>query len=860
MKWFVPVLLILISFTSCQENISSRKKITMEINRNWEFRQFGTDKWYTATVPGTVHTDLINNGLIEDPYYRLNELQVQWIDKADWEYRCSFDAGQDLQGYRNKELVFDGLDTYADVYLNDSLILRADNMFRTWKADCWRFLRPGRNELRMLLKSPTQEGLAKMEAYGLELPAGNDQSERGGMDQKRVSPFVRKAPYHFGWDWGPRLVTSGIWRPVSIQAWDACEIDNVQYRLDKIDSSKASYTAIITTNGSMRCKVPARIYVDGAEVAAGHVKVKKGSGKTEVKFEILNPQLWWPNGSGEQKLYAVRVELGPKESPVDMAEEKIGVRTIRLVRTLDPDGKGESFCFEVNGRPVFAKGANYIPNDVFLTRVAPADYEFIVRSAADANMNMLRVWGGGIYENDLFYDLCDKYGIMIWQDFMFACSMYPGNDEFLESIRQEAIDNVTRLRNHACMALWCGNNEIEVAWAQWDEKRGWGWKQQYKPDERDKIWKAYDTLFHHVLKDISENYSSINYWPSSPSAGKEKLASYATTSGDMHYWGVWHGLDPLENFRTARARFMSEYGFQSFPEYNSVKQYTLPEDWDIESPVMSSHQRSGIGNLRIRQYMEQDYKIPSDFEQFLYVGQLLQAEAIKIAIESHRGDMPYCMGTLYWQINDCWPVASWSGIDYYQRWKALHYFVKKAYEPVIVTISSDSLKMLTCKVVSDLQYRLKGELRMKIVSFSGQETSLGSIPVDIQPNSSTVILQKSEQDILKTSDPSSEVLVAELYRDDKPVYRCLYYFVKPKDMKLADPGLKTEIAETPDSFTVSITAKNLAKNVFLSAESMEGQFSDNYFDILPGETVTVTIPKGLDLQTFTKSLKIIHLR
>jgi beta-mannosidase len=859
MKWFVPFILGLVFLTSCKENLSSRKNISLEINRNWEFRQAGTDKWYPATVPGTVHTDLINNGIIQDPYYRLNELQVQWIDKADWEYRCSFDAGQDLQGYRNKVLVFDGLDTYADVYLNDSLILQADNMFRTWKIDCSQFIRPGWNELRVLLKSPTREGLAKMEAYGLELPAGNDQSERGEMGEKRVSPFVRKAPYHFGWDWGPRLVTSGIWRPVRIGAWDDCEIENVQFRLDRVDSSKAVYTAMISTDGSVHCKIPARIYVDGVEATAGHVKIDKGSDKSEVKFEILNPQLWWPNGSGQQKLYTIRVELGPQGAPVDMAEEKIGVRTIRLVRTPDPDGKGESFGFEVNGRPVFAKGANYIPNDIFLTRVTPADYEFIVRSAADAHMNILRVWGGGIYENDLFYDLCDKYGIMIWQDFMFACSMYPGNDEFLESIRQEALDNVTRLRNHACMALWCGNNEIEVAWAQWDENRGWGWKQQYKPDERDKIWKAYDTLFHHVLKDISENYSSINYWPSSPSAGKEKLASYSTTSGDMHYWGVWHGLEPLENFRTARARFMSEYGFQSFPEFNSVKQYTLPEDWDIESPVMSSHQRSGIGNLRIRQYMGQDYKIPTDFEQFLYVGQLLQAEAIRIAIESHRGDMPYCMGTLYWQINDCWPVASWSGIDYYHRWKALHYFVKKAYEPVIVTISSDSLKIFTCKVVSDLPYRLKGEFKLKIVSFSGQETSLGSIPVDIQPNSSTVILQKSEQDILKTSDPSSEVLVAELFSDNKPVYRCLYYFVKPKDMKLADPVLKTEIAETADSYLVSISSKNLAKNVFLSAEGMEGQFTDNYFDILPGETVTVRIPKGLDIQTFKERLKIIHL-
>lgn len=859
MKWFFPALLILISFSSCQQNISSRKKITIAINRNWEFRQVGTDKWYPATVPGTVHTDLMHNGIIDDPYYRLNELQVQWIDKADWEYRCSFDVGQDLKGYSNKVVVFGGLDTYADVYLNDSLILKADNMFRTWKVDCSAYLRPGWNDLRVLLKSPTREGLAKMEAYGLDLPAGNDQSERGEMGEKRVSPFVRKAPYHFGWDWGPRLVTSGIWRPVSIQAWDACEIDNIRYRLDSVDSSGAIYTAILSTNGSKRCNFPARIYVDGAEIAAGHVKVEKGTGMTEMKFEIKNPQLWWPNGSGKQHLYSVRVELGPKEAPVDVAEEKIGVRTIRLVRTPDPDGKGESFCFEVNGRPVFAKGANYIPNDVFLTRVTPADYEFIVRSAADAHMNMLRVWGGGIYENDLFYDLCDKYGIMVWQDFMFACSMYPGNDEFLESVRQEATDNITRLRNHPCLALWCGNNEIEVAWAQWDEKRGWGWKQEYAAEERDNIWHAYDTIFHKILRNLTEELTSIDYWPSSPSAGKERLASYATTSGDMHYWGVWHGLEPLENFRATHARFMSEYGFQSFPEFNSVKRYTVPEDWNIESPVMASHQRSGIGNLRIRQYMEQWYKIPSDFERLLYVGQLLQAEAIRIAIESHRSDMPYCMGSLYWQINDCWPVASWSGIDYYHRWKALHYFARKAYEPVIVVMSQDSLQNLFCHVVSDRNDEFFGILKLRAISFSGQEIAAKSIPVDIKPNTSTMIFNKPEIEFLKGTDPQQVVLVAELLMGDRSINRSLFYFVKPKDMKLMDPGLKTEVTETADSFLVSVTATNLAKNVFLSIEGMEGQFSDNYFDILPGETVTVSIPKSSDIETFKKKLKIMHL-
>ena len=475
-------------------------------------------------------------------------------------------------------------------------------------------------------------------------------------------------------------------------------------------------------------------------------------------------------------------------------------------------------------------------------------------------MNMLRVWGGGIYENDLFYDLCDQYGILVWQDFMFACSMYPGNDEFLKNVRLEAEENVKRLRNHPCMALWCGNNEIEAAWAHYNENSGWGWKQQYSAKQRKEIWKAYDTLFHHILLSVvDENAPGQFYWHSSPSAGMGQLATYTSNSGDMHYWGVWHGQHPFSDFQKYKARFMSEYGFQSFPELESVKKYTLPEDWDIESPVMASHQRSGIGNLSIKQYMETDYQVPEDFEQFLYVGQLLQAEAIKMAIESHRTDMPYCMGSLYWQINDCWPVASWSGIDYYGRWKALHYIVKESYQNTILTSFEENGK-LTLHCISDLEKQEEATLKIQLMDFDGNVLWQDSLSFTTPSNSSSPVFEISTAELLKKGKPLEMVLVSEIQIPGRKTFTDLHYFVEPKNLKLEKPEITVQVSEENDYFKVSISSDKLVKNLFLSAGNFPGRFSNNFFDIMPGKEYLVAIPKNGELKDFEKKLKLIHLQ
>ncbi|MFO7615598.1 MAG: glycoside hydrolase family 2 protein [Bacteroidales bacterium] len=841
--------------------------VTLEINLGWEFRPAGTEQWYAATVPGCVHTDLENNQLIPDPFYRLNERDLQWIDKMSWEYRTIIVADPATLKRKNIELIFEGLDTYADVYLNDSLLLKTDNMFRSYKADVRDILKNGENILLIHFRSPTLTGLKKLEAYGFQLAADNDQSETGGMGDKRVSPYVRKAPYHFGWDWGPRLVTSGIWRPVKLIAWDEVKIEDVHVKTLDINDVEAKLSVSLRMHVVRPGEKRISVFVDNREMLSETWNLEPGTWNPEhgiTHHELLikldSPERWWPNGMGEQKLYNIRVEVYDGNKRLDYAETSIGIRTAELVREPDESGDGESFYFRVNGKPVFAKGANYIPNDVFLNRVTMEDYEYIVKSAADANMNMLRVWGGGIYENDLFYDLCDRYGIMVWQDFMFACAMYPGNDAFLENVRQEAAENIRRLRNHPSIVLWCGNNEIEAAWGPYEESRGWGWKQRYDANQREIIWKAYDTLFHHILPEVVEAEDPDRpYWHSSPSAGMGKLAGYESTSGDMHYWGVWHGEHPFSDFRKYRARFMSEYGFQSFPELSSVKRFTLPEDHDIESEVMMAHQRSGIGNLRIRQYMQQDYTVPSDFGSFLYVSQLLQAEAISQAIGYHRADMPYCMGSLYWQLNDCWPAASWSGIDHYGRWKALHYFVREAYEPVKQVVTEDG-PVITLHLISDTYAMISARIDMRLVSFDGQTLWSKRGQVDLPPGLKPVTLELNRVEVLKNADLNSVVLVTSLMDTTGLLDRNYHYFVKPKNLKLKEPEIKYEIADKGNSFEVSLEATRLAKNIFLTTGEVAGQFSDNFFDIIPDEIVVVNFPKTTSLDVFKRSLKIMHLQ
>lgn len=855
--------LIFFVFVMMFSNACSPKEqalIDIPLEGKWEFRQVGSGQWMPATVPGTVHTDLMAAGIIEDPYYRLNELDVQWVDKEDWEYRTTFQLNSSFIQNRNQQLIFNGLDTYADVYVNDSLLLSANNMFRTWSVDISGVAQEGSNTLRVLFHSPIKIGLELLHASPYPYPAGNDQSERGGLGNDKVSVFTRKAPYHYGWDWGPRLVTSGVWRPVSLRSWSGVHVESVYIVQNEVTADNAKLFALADVR-SDRHQTLKMVVKEGKKVLAERmIHLEPNDNLARVPFEISKPRLWWSRGLGEPNLYRFTVELYEADNKVASGNVVTGLRSVKLVR--QPDDKGESFYFELNGKPVFAKGANVIPSDLFLPRVTRSRYEKMVSDASDANMNMLRIWGGGIYEDDYFYQLCDEKGIMVWQDFMFACSMYPSDDEFITNIRQEAVDNVIRLRNHPSIVLWCGNNEIDEAWKHDIPRGGWGWKKHYTDQQQEEIFNGYLKIFHDELAKVVDHYVvGVDYWPSSPMSGPEpnEHSSQDATSGDIHYWGVWHGLHPIEAYNKHIGRFMSEYGFQSFPDFETVETYTLPEDYDIESEVMMSHQRSGIGNIRIREYLGRDYRVPNDFEKFLYMSQVLQARAMKTAVEAHRRAMPYCMGSLYWQLNDCWQVASWSGIDYFHKWKATHYALREAFDPLLLAFepSEDSVKIV---VVSDSQQDASFDLVVKVVGFDGELIFQNKKRVTVKANTATPIFDASLDVLLSSHAKESVFVKAELLQRNHMVTQSLHYLVKPKELALPKGKIEWHVFVDGKGFGVSLTSKHLVKDLYISLPGKNTHFSNNYFDLLPGEEHIIKFECDKTKEWIDNNLKLMHLQ
>jgi len=842
---YVPVLFILAVFTfvSCQPKDPSLL-VVKEVHEGWQFSEAGKEDWLPANVPGCVHTDLLTNKKIEDPFYRLNEHKLQWIDKKDWVYKTTFSLKRSLLRHDRVVLDFKGLDTYADIFVNGEKIDSTDNMFREYRVDVKPFLKTGDNELKILFHSPIREGLKKYDANGYVIPVSdNDLAELGQVDGgKKVSIYTRKAGYHFGWDWGPRLVTSGIWRPVYLEAWDDARIENLHIVQHEVKKDMSTFTAVAEIESENNRTAHLQIENDGKVLASADVLLEKGTAAYPVDFRIASPKLWWTNGLGKQPLYLIKAKLDVGDRTTERSE-RIGIRTLELVR--DQDGKGTSFYFKLNGVPVFMKGANYIPNDIFPSRVTDDQYRKVISTAKTSNMNMLRVWGGGIYENDIFYDLCDEAGILVWQDFMFACAMFPGNEHFLDNVKAEAADNIRRLRNHPSIALWCGNNEILSAWT------GWGWKEKAEAESKEnagKIWTAYENIFHRILPEAVKKYDpSVAYWSSSPSAGTGIPADLA--NGDEHYWGVWWGKEPFQNYATHIARFMSEYGFQSFPELRTIKQYALPEDYDINSDVMNSHQRSSIGNQTIEYYMLQDYKKPKDFSSFLYVGQVLQAEGIKFALEGHRRAMPYCMGSLYWQINDCWPVASWSSTDYYQRWKALQYYAKKGFAPVLVSPYIEG-KFLKVGIVNDELRKINGELKLSMIDFNGRSVWEKSVLADIPGNSSATYFEVNQFDFLHQKNTKHQLLVAELLEKGKTLSRNVFYFRPVRELNLPVPDVKYDVQPVDGGYQITLQSDKLAKNLYMTIGDEEGFFSDNYFDLLPGEKVKVKLETALSRDAF----------
>jgi Beta-galactosidase/beta-glucuronidase len=835
--------------------IGAQAKVTYRsLSQNWEFRQARSEIWYPATVPGCVHTDLMANKIIDDPFYRLNERAVQWVDKEDWMYQTYIDATDDEINSSNQELVFKGLDTYADVYLNSVLLVKANNMFREWRCNVKGILKEGRNHLEVYFNSPVKVDVPKWDALPYQHSTGPDQAENGGLFGKRISIFARKAGYHYGWDWGPRFVTSGIWRPVYLETWNKARIRNVQFIQKDVTASRANVSSVVEVlSDSAVDNASIRVMADGKIYASKQVNLTRGLNRVALDYTIKKPHLWWTNGLGEPYLYKFNTSLIlEKESEVDAKDERIGIRSLKLV--LKEDQYGHALYFELNGHPVFMKGADMIPCDNFLPRVTDSIYHRTVMDAKNVNMNMIRVWGGGIYEVDKFYDFCDQNGILVWQDFMFACSTYPADSAFLENVRQEAIYNVERLRNHPCIAVWAGNNECQDVWYGWG-----GRKQMYeKQGYADVIFKQFHDLFFGVLPDVVKKYGGgISYRPSCPFAFDDTPSD--GINGDDHYWGVWHGRDSINHYNIRRARFFSEYGFQSFPEYESVKRYAPEEhDHNIFSEVMMEHQKAGsYANKLIEEYLLKDYRKPRNLEEFLYEGMILQGDAIKAAMEAHRRDMPYCMGTLFWQLNDCWPVASWSSRDYYGRWKAQHYFTKKAYDDILVSPVA-MRDTISVSVVSDRLKPVKGKFTLQMITLDGIVVSTHSFDYTAPANTSKKIFTARLKDVLGRFNGSDVIFYVTFDTKEKQYYN-IAYAAKQKDMNYGRPGIHKEIKVIDKGFEVTLSSKYFVRGVFLSIDGIDNFFEDNYFDLLPGIPRTIKVETSLSLEKFKNQLKIRSL-
>lgn len=802
------------------------------LNDNWLFSY--NDQWKASQVPGSIHQDLLFQNQISDPFFGENEKGLEWIGKRDWVYKLFFTPDRKIFNGKNIFIYFEGLDTYADIIFNGQKILEANNMFHPWSFDIKEFLKPGENEIEIKFRSAINEILPTMKNLGYELPADNDQAGK-------TSPHTRKAPYHYGWDWGPSLVTTGIWKDVYLLSYKDLHVENLMISNISIDSNVAElmFELIITSTIDTSAMI---LITEEKSKTDKKVKfvLKKGQNHFKKSLFITDPELWWPAGHGEQPLYDFNVVIESKRSSVAQ-NKKIGIRDVFIKR--EKDDRGESFEIHVNKKPIFSKGANWIPADSFTTRLKKADYEKLIISAVEANMNTLRIWGGGIYEPDYFYELCDEYGILIWQDFMFACSMYPATENFLKSVEKEAEYQITRLKSFASIVLWCGNNEIASAWISW------GWKEELPKS----VWDDYEKLFHKLLPALCSDLDPTRlYWPSSPGHDLDlPTEDQIYGKGDNHYWGVWHGGDSFEAFEENVGRFMSEYGMQSFPSLKTINSFTEPKDRSIDSDVMNSHQKASLGTGNIMMYLEKYYVVPEKFNHVVELSQIMQAEAMKYAVETHRQNMPFCMGTLYWQFNDCWPGISWSSIDYRGDWKALHFAAKHFYSPVLTMIKKNKTS-IDVFLINDLDKSFTVQLNILISSFDGLKLFKKSINgVVLNPASSALkySFDTPSEGLLPPHDLSEALFYSECVVDGEVLSKNELFFVRPKELKLREPDYEISHRKKGKNILVTIKAKTFMYRLFVQCENIDGRFSDNYFHLKAGEAKEILFSPTKDLVT-----------
>lgn len=741
MRKSVVLFSLLIALAACTQH---QPVLEQSLSDGWTLTGDTLDINLPVSVPSVVQQSLYDAELIPHPYLGTVEEELLWISDHPWTYTTHFDVDKELLEKDVVELVFEGIDTYASVTLNGQKLFDADNQFRTWKTDVKPLLKPTDNLLVVDFPRYDSTQLALYEAHQPRLP--------------EKYAVTRKAPYQHGWDWAPKYKNVGLWKPVKLQAWSTASLENAYIVTNEASESQAKLTLHLDVESTSGGDMIAEIHHDGKLFQSFPFQQENGNHHKMFSFNIQDPKLWWPNEMGDQTLYNFEVVLKENGKLLDSRKITTGIKTVQMVQ--EPDEKGFSFYFKVNGVPMYAKGANYVPEEMIETWINPDNTLKLLRMAQEAHFNMLRVWGGGIYPSDDFFNICDSLGILVWEDFMYAGTMYPYDEAFLENAKIEALEQVKRLASHPSLGLWCGGNEISEGYYNW------GWQQSLEWSEEDDqaIKTGYDRLFETILPMVVDTYDGTRpYWPSSPSKGWGRPESL--TQGDVHYWGVWWGEQPYEVYREKVGRFNSEYGYQSYPDYSTLQKIAQGESLSIDAKVIAAHQKHARGTRQIDDFIQRYYPTaqPKDFEEYVYLSQLSQAYGMEIAIEAHRTAKPYNMGTLYWQLNDAWPVTSWSSIDYYGNPKVLQERLKVLYAPVLLSLDQRDYQVF---VTSDLLRNIDGMLKVSVEDRGGNLLFDQEVKVEMTANQNKKYYVEGLSECLLNADLQQVCVKLELIEGD----------------------------------------------------------------------------------------------
>lgn len=804
----------------------------ISLNGAWKFREKGNSEWMQATVPGCNYLDLLKLGKIKDPFVGTNENDVYWVALKDWEYEKEFYL--DAETLNSDELILecDMLDTICDVFVNGELVGKGNNCHRRFAWDVKGVLKEGTNTAKIIFFSPVKY-VEKKQAQEKCPPNCNGQD---GI------PHIRKPQCHFGWDWGPVLPPSGISSNISIVARNGARVQNMLIKQKHSENAvKLDISADVKKigDGYDSCRVV--VFAPSREIIFD--ETADGAEKIEKSFIIENPQLWWThelNPVDEQPLYKVRIELKNSRGDIlDEDEKSIGLRT--LVLDTGKDKWGTNFRFILNGVPIFVKGANWIPADSFINRYSRERLDYDLKAALFSNMNMLRIWGGGYYESDDMYEMCDRYGILLWQDFPFACQAYPFFDsELTENVKLEVEYNVKRLRHHACLAIWSGNNEIEALSGAWITRRKYiEWTEKF---------------FYHILPESLREFDDVTaYIPGSPCGIGHMNGHDKDNVGDTHLWAVWHGLQPMQYYRKRMTRFCSEFGFESLPDIKTIKKFAKPSDYSLTSKVFISHQKCRSGNVKMAYYIASRFRLPKNFEDYIYLSQICQQECIKDATEHWRRNKGRCNGAMYWQMNDCWPVCSWAGMDYYGNYKALQYTARHFNAPVSVSVQ-DKNDEITIFAINDTLESEKYELECSVCNFDGKQYLKKRKTVDLYAQEVTIAetVKRSEIKVREY------VLRVDLYKDGKLINRKTYLPKAEKDLHLPKSECKIQVEIKDNTAYINLKSKKFMRLVRIESNLNTLPMSDNYMDLFPNEEICITqeIPDDMDKDIYIKGLSV----